>query len=63
MIKQKWLCYLYIILGIIIAASNTILFLGYDRTVIQALFALAGLGFVYTGVSNLRRLQRTGEPS
>lgn len=61
MIKKKWLCYVYIILGIIIAVSNAILFFGYEHTVWQALMTATGIGFVYIGVMNLRRLQQLGE--
>lgn len=59
LIKKKWLCYVYIVLGIIIAGSNTILFFGYERTVFQALMIATGIGFLFIGVSNLRRLQKT----
>lgn len=61
LIKKKWLCYVYIILGMIIAVSNAILFFGYERTVFEALMIATGIGFVTIGVSNLRRLQQAGE--
>lgn len=61
LIKKKWLCYVYIILGIVIAVSNTILFFGYEHTVLQAVMIAVGLSFVYIGVTNLRWLQQTGK--
>lgn len=61
MIKKKWLCVVYIVLGVIIAVSNAILFVGFDHTIWQAIMLLVGIGFVFIGVSNLRRLQQTSE--
>lgn len=43
------------------AIGNALLFLMYDHTAWQAIMTLVGIGFVYTGLSNLRRLQQTGE--
>ncbi len=60
-IKKKWVCVAYSIIGVIIALANAVLFLMYDRTVWPAIMILAGIGFLYIGVSNLRRLQQTGE--
>lgn len=61
LIKKKWLCYVYIVLGIVIGISNAILFFGYEHTAFQALMTASGIGFVIIGVTNLRRLQQTGE--
>jgi|GEM_PF-4527697 len=61
LIQKKWLCYLYILLGIIIAVSNAILFFGYEHTAFQALMIASGIGFLVIGVTNLRRLQQIGE--
>ena len=61
LIKKKWLCYLYILLGIIIAVSSAILFFGYERSVFQVIMIASGIIFLVNGVTNLRRLQQLGE--
>lgn len=56
-IKTKRLNLVYILLGIIIAVSNAVLFL-INRTAFPAIMVVVGVGFVFTGITNLRRLQQ-----
>ena len=59
MIRKKWVCMFYIVLGVILALANTYLFLD-RRQVWDAVMFVVGIGWIWLGVSNLRRLQNTG---
>ena len=49
----------YIVLGVILALANAYLFLD-RRQVWDAVMFVVGIGWIWVGVSNLRRLQNTG---
>lgn len=57
LVRNKWVCILFIIVGIIIALSNAYLF-WIQQTAWDAIMFLVGLGWIWLGTSNLRRLQK-----
>ena len=59
MIRKKWVCMFYIVLGVILALANAYLFLD-RRQVWDAVMFVVGIGWIWVGTSNLRRLQNTG---
>ena len=60
-IKNKWIAILLTISGVMVALSNVYLFLN-ERTAWQGVMILVGIGWIWIGVSNLRRLQHA-DPS
>ena len=47
----------YIVIGVILALANTYLFLD-RRQVWDAVMFVVGIGWIWVGTSNLRRLQK-----
>ena len=58
LIQSKGWSIAFIVLGVIIALSNGYLYLS-ERTTWSAIMFLVGVGWIFVGVSNLRRLQKT----
>ena len=58
LIKGKGWSILFIVLGVIIALANGYLFLS-RRVAWDGVMFFVGIGWIWIGVSNLRRLQNT----
>ena len=59
-IKGKSWSILFIVLGVIVALANAYLFLS-RRMAWDGLMFLVGVGWIWLGASNLRRLQNTDQ--
>jgi hypothetical protein len=56
LVKNKWICISYTVVGVIIALANAYLFLSRHMAWDGVMF-LVGIGWIWLGVSNLWRLQ------
>jgi hypothetical protein len=57
LIHKKWVCIFFIVLGLVMALGNAYLLLkGYGLW--QGFMLLLGIGWIWVGASNLRRLQK-----
>jgi len=55
-IKSKWGSIVFIVMGVIIALSNGLLFLA-EHEPLRGLVFIVGIGWIGIGISNLRSLQ------
>jgi hypothetical protein len=58
LIHNKRVCIVFIALGVLIAIGNAYLFLN-EPAAWQGFMVLVGLGWIWVGASNLRRLQNS----
>ncbi len=55
-VKKKWIAITLLISGVMMALGNGYLFLN-EQTAWDALMFIVGLGWIWIGATNLRRLQ------
>lgn len=57
LIHKQWVCIVFIVIGLVMALGNAYLLVnGYGLW--QGLMFLVGLGWIWVGASNLRRLKK-----
>ena len=57
MIHKQWICIVFIVCGLLMALGNGyLLLMGYG--IWQLIVFLAGIGWIWIGASNLRRLRK-----